>query len=146
MHDSDWCLGVWEDEAYKMSTGIVPPHHWSFTPGECSSEDSINLLELWPIVAAAFRWSKDWVDKKVVIYTDNTQVQAAINTGRSRSVRSMWWLRELFWYSVVFNFHLVARRVTTGDNIVADYFSRYFDPKLVSFPPFSFLSHLCCYR
>ena len=31
-----------------------------------------------------------------------------INTGRSTSVRCMFWLREIFWVAVLFNIHLVA--------------------------------------
>ena len=149
--DSDWLIGVWDVTSEKVDMDIpsrpaVPLHHWVDSPEEYDSEDTINLLELWPVISAAHRWGSSWSGCKVIVMTDNTQVQACINTGRSKGIKTMWWLRELFWLSVIFNFHVVARRVKSRDNVLPDYLSRYFDPRFVGVVPHSLVVSLCCCR
>ena len=80
------------------------------------------------------------------MYTDNTQVMSMVNTGRSTSVPCMFWLRELFWLSVLYNFHLVASHVKSEDNILPDFLSRLFDRKRNSSIPCHLIWDLCCYR
>ena len=146
----DWLLGVWDRQSVSVDMEIksrppVPSHHLVEPPDEYDTQDSINLLELWPVVAAAHRWGPKWTGCKVVVFTDNTQVQTCINTGRSKGVKTMWWLRELFWLSVVFNFHIVARRIKGADNVLPDFLSRYFDPRFTGVIPWYLVEHLCCY-
>lgn len=68
--------------------------------GEASNEgcrtDNINVLELWPIVFAVKRCVRWWKNRIVNSVTDNTQVKAALNTGRSRNRLPMGWLRLIF--------------------------------------------------
>ena len=78
------------------------------------------------------------------VLTDNTQVLSMVNTGRSSSVRCMFWIRELFWVSVIHNFDLVASHIGTDDNVIPDFLSRYFDPKSRIVPPTSLT--LCCFQ
>ena len=80
------------------------------------------------------------------VLTDNTQVLSMVNTGRSSSVRCMFWIRELFWVSVIHNFHLVASHIGTDDNVIPDFLSRYFDPKSRIVPPTSLTLGLCCFQ
>ena len=69
-----------------------------------------------------------------------------LNTGHSTSVNSMFWVRELFWLSVIFNFHLVASYVPSKANVVPDFLSRFFYQKRVSpIPPF-LTWDLCCFK
>ena len=147
----DWLLGVWDPTSEKVDMNIpirppIPAHHMVEPPDEYDSEDTINLLELWPVIAAAHRWGQSWSGCKVVVMTDNTQVQRCVNTGRSKGIKTMWWLRELFWLSVIFNFHIVARRIKGSDNVLPDYLSRYFDPKFVGVIPSALVMSLCCFR
>ena len=109
-------------------------------------ESSINQLELWPIVVAARRWGPCWFNQKIRVFTDNTQVMTAINTGRSSSIQTMSILRELFWLSFIFNFHIVASYIRTSDNLVPDFLSRYFDTKRCASIPPHLLWDLCCFR
>lgn len=61
----------------------------------------------------------------MVLYTDNNQVLIALNTNRSRNRVVMGWLREIFWSSFVNNFHIVAKRISSKDNILPDCLSRF---------------------
>ena len=38
-------------------------------------------------------------------------------------------LRELFWLSAIFNFHLTARHIAGSDNILSDFISRLHEHK-----------------
>ena len=139
----DWILGPWHSP---NPPGGFPFHHWSVPPSEYNQDFDKNLLELWPVVAAIQRWGHLWKGCKIRLYTDNTQVMYMINTGRSSSIRCMFWLRELFWYSVIYNFHLVASHVRSEDNTVPDFLSRFFDPNRKLPLPSDLIEGLCCYR
>ena len=137
-------MGVWDPGGANCLS--VPDHHWELPPDSYESDMNINILELWPIVIAAKRWGSSWKDKKVRVLTDNTQVLSMINTGRSSSVRCMFWIRELFWLSFLYNFHLVASHIGTHDNVIPDYLSRLFSSVPVHSPPSSLTSSLCCFQ
>lgn len=84
----------------------------------------INLKELYTVFLSAKRWAHYWVNKHIVVYTDNTTTMYMINKGTSRNQVAMSWLRELFWLSACFNFHLTARYVPGKYNILSDAISR----------------------
>ena len=141
----DWVAGVF-DEKRDEESKVFLEHHYAKTPGEVDEKYDINLLELWPVLATLDRWGETWRNHKVVIWTDNTQVQSMIATGRSKSIRAMWWLRELFWRVCLYNVHLVSKRISTKENTVADYISRLFDKKNKGTLPPTFSSPLCCFQ
>ena len=143
--EGDWVAGVWE-ESRDLESLLFLEHHYAKTPGDVDEEKDINLLELWPVLAALDRWGETWRDHKVVIWTDNTQVQSMIATGRSKSIRAMWWLRELFWRVCLYNVHLISKRITSKENKVADYISRLFDVKNKGTLPPTFSNWLCCFQ
>ena len=140
---SNWFLGVWH---LPFPPPGVPRHHYAVPPSEYESDLNINVLELWPIVEAAFRWGKSWKGYKVRVLTDNTQVLSMINTGRSSNVTCMHWLREIFWLSFIYDFHLVASHISTKENVLPDYLSRFCDPKRRAFIPSTLTRGLCCFR
>ena len=92
--------------------------HW-----ECDLHDEwgshINVRELWPVVVALQRWC-EYRDGVLVVITDNTQVEAMLNTERSINPYCMAWLWEIFWVSVLYNIHVRAKRIASSDNILAD--------------------------
>ena len=69
--------------------------------------------------------------------TDNTQVVADINTGRSSNTVSMDLLRKIFWLTVTHNCHLVAEHIPGERNVVADTLSRFTDDNDIPL-------YLCC--
>ena len=64
-------------------------HHLADVGDGCHDTDGhmahINTLEIWPVIAAADRWSATWDNRNGCVITDNTQVLFAINTGRSKN-------------------------------------------------------------
>ena len=130
----DWILGPWHSP---NPPGSFPLHHRSVPPSEYNHNFDINILELWGHL---------WKGCKIRLYTDNTQVMYIINTGRSSSIICMFWSRKLFWYSVIYNFHLVTSHIRTEDNTVPDFLSRFFDPNRKLPLPSELTEGLCCYR
>ena len=110
--DADWLYGVWSISDPHVSTGITATlsHHFCPPPLEYSSHMPISVLKLWPVIAAAARWGETWRDSTVQLYTDNTQVMAMIATGRSSNVDAIFWIRELFWLSFIYNFHIFIHK------------------------------------
>ena len=68
------------------------------------------------------------------------------NTGRSSSTSCMYWLRELFWLSFVYQFHCVSVHIKSVDNVIPDYLSRFADPKRRPTCPPILTQELCCFR
>ena len=75
-------------------------------------------------MVAVRRWGEFWKDRAVVFVTDNTQVIAALNTGRSRNKTTMAWVRLIFWASITYNFDVKSVYINTKVNIICDSLSR----------------------
>ena len=101
---------------------------WYYFNWECDLPEAsslhINEKEVLAVVLAAQRWSKYWVNKHIVLHSDNTVTVASINKGSSRNKMVMQCLRRLFWLSATHNFHLTARFLPGCRNVVADCASR----------------------
>ena len=140
---TQWVLGVWHSP---FPLPDFPTSHWGLPPDIYDAGFNINVLEFWPVLLAAKKWGRSWSGYKVRVYTDNTQVMSMISTGRSSSIDCMFWLRELFWISVLYYFHLVSSYFPTYENVVPDFLSRFFDPKWTSSLNYNLTHGLCCYR
>ncbi|CAC5418431.1 TTN [Mytilus coruscus] len=105
-HDLDWFYVNWEQDF----------------PG-CSSFH-INELEAFSVILAAKRWSSSWENKRVIVLCDNMATVAFINKCTSRNKILMGFLREVFWLSASFNFHIKAVHVPGSSNVLADHISR----------------------
>ena len=122
---NDWFAGSWTACPVADQQLLHNPH-WS-TAGHAidhSLRSNINYLELFPILLAARRWGPRWANKRVCVETDNTQAMAFINNGTCKNPLAMSWLREIFWLSVRYNFHLRSRHLPGKLNIYADRLSR----------------------
>ena len=84
----------------------------------------INFKEVLVIIGAARRWAACWANKRVRVFTDSTAAQGIINKGSCTSPIVMAALRELFWLSAKYNFHIVARHIAGSKNNMADWASR----------------------
>ena len=122
LHGADWIAGCFGEDVVGLSGWLG--HHFVDAGDPGCSVENINVLEMWPILQGARRWSSGWRDRSVVVVTDNTQVMCAINTGRSVNKVIMRWLRELFWLSITNNFELGAVYIRTDDNVICDSLSR----------------------
>ena len=97
----------------------------------------INSKELLAVYLAIRRWAPLWQNKRIYIQSDNVTTVAAINRGTSRNPFLMACLRELFWLSAQFNFHITARHLPGIVNTLADTISRLHEPtKFVQIQPF----------
>ena len=119
----DWLAGFWRpDDAPPDFDGgcghILDP------PVFDKPAKNINVYELWPVVAGIHRWAPMYRNSCIHIITDNMQVLAMINTGRSANRTCMAWLREVFWTCFVNNIDVFATYIKSCDNILADALSR----------------------
>ena len=119
-HGDDWIAGTFNGTVEVPGLG----HHRCGAEDKGCDTDNINVLEMWPVLQGVRRWSSGWKDANVVCITDNTQVLAAINSGRSTNKTTMRWLRLIFWESVRHNFIIKAIYINTKDNVVCDSLSR----------------------
>ena len=121
-HGDDWLAGVFGEHT-GLDTGWLG-HHLAASKDTGCNTNNINVLEMWPILEGVRRWSKNWSDTPVVFVTDNTQVQAALNSGRSKNKTTMGWLRLIFWESVKYNFDVTSVYINTKNNTICDSLSR----------------------
>ena len=85
---------------------------------------NINVCELWPLVVGLKRWGPHFTNFRLHLITDNMQVLAMVNTGRSCNPTCMSWLREMFWLCFIWNIDIFATYIRSEDNILADALSR----------------------
>ena len=119
----DWLAGFWKEEDIPTDfpTGcghITPPPSFNVPP------KNINVYELWPVVAGIHRWAPLYRNTCLHVVTDNMQVLAMLNTGRSANRTCMTWLREIFWTCFVNNMDIFATYIKSSDNVLADALSR----------------------
>ena len=57
---------------------------------------NINELELWPIVVGLKSWKHVLRDKRLLVFTDNTQVMHRLRNSSSSNLACRRWLKELF--------------------------------------------------
>ena len=145
LHGSDWVAGYF---GFRQVNGVVElGHHWAGASDPGCATDNINVLEMWPILVGVRRWASGWRDKLVVFVTDNTQVCAALNTGRSKNKTTMCWLRLIFWESVKHNFRVKSVYINTNDNVICDSLSRLDCYKNIArVRDADVAKHLCCHH
>ena len=89
---------------------------------DCPSVESlhINHLEVLALEPAARLFGAAWRDRQVTVYSDNQAAVAIINKGSTRNSHVMRSLRNVFWLSATFNFHLKAVYYPGTRNTLAD--------------------------
>lgn len=122
---NDWQAGHFVDSV-SLPNFAGSHFHWYdvVKPLVVPRDDNINFRELIPVWQALLRFAPTYRDKHLVLFSDNTQVIAMVNSGKSSNVSCMCLLREIFWISVFFNVYITARYVPGSLNIVADFLSR----------------------
>ena len=119
----DWCAGTWDENDFILLSSDCN-HIVSKPISEFVDFGNINVLELWPILVGIKRWASVLRDKRVVVYTDNTQVLFMMLNGKSSNTTCMHWIRELFWVCAIFNIEISPKYINTVNNLVADTLSR----------------------
>ena len=127
----DWLAGFWShnDIPDDFQTGCS---HLAAPPTFDHVPKNINVYELWSVVAALHRWAPSYKNSCLHVITDNMQVLAMLNTGRSANKTCMTWLRELYWICFVNNIDIFATYIKSSENILADALSRAAYPGMVA--------------
>ena len=117
----DWFFGSWDPSApHSLAPGCG---HYELPPSLKLSKN-INFFELWPLVVGLRRWGTHFRNAKLHFITDNMQVLAMVNTGRSANKLCMSWLREMFSMCFLWNVDICASYIKSADNHLADALSR----------------------
>lgn len=124
--DFDLVAGVWSDD---IDTDTPCQHIVKSPKFDVFDSANINVLELWPILVGLHRWCTLLRNSRIRVWVDNMQVLYMLKTGRSSNPTCMYWLREIFWLSVLFNFSIEPNYIPSEANIVADTLSRLSYPK-----------------
>ena len=109
----DWFEGSWSDCPTSDFRSRFHIQHCSHAAHaiDPSLRPNINYLGLFPILLVVRRWAPRWSTEHVCVETDNTQAVAFINNGSCKNSIDMSWLREIFWLSIRYNFHLRSRHL-----------------------------------
>ena len=115
-------------DACNEGAGMVTPVDWLYVNWALDypqiASEHINVKETMAIVLAAYKLGPTWRDRLVIVHTDNVTAQTAINKGICNNLTLRPHLRELFWLSNVYNFHLKAVYIPGCLNYIADSLSR----------------------
>ena len=84
----------------------------------------VAFRELYPIVAAALIWGKQWTSKRILFRSDNMATVFIVQRGGSKSIPIMKLMQTLTWTAAVNNFHFSARHVPGVFNRTSDALSR----------------------
>ena len=120
---NDYFYGSWSGTD-KFDPGCS---HWIDPPKYDNlfiHEGNINVYELWPVLVGLKRWAHLYKNTRVNAVTDNMQVLAMLNTGRSKNKLCMEWLREIFWLCFIHNIEIYSTYIRSEDNTLADQLSR----------------------
>jgi len=128
-----WLAGTWQGAPDPANLSFLEssPQWSSATPVPASVAGNINYLELFAVVLAARKWAPRWRNRRIIVQSDNTQAVACLNKGSSTNPLSTALLRELFWLSVLHNFHLTASHLPGAQNPIADQLSRLSDARQI---------------
>jgi hypothetical protein len=115
-------------DACNKASGIFFRGDWSYIHFASDHPEAaslhINHKETLSVLYAARKWAPFWADCDVIIHSDSTVACAVLNKGTSRNPVVMSALRELFWWSVTFNFQIKAVHIPGKLNMIADSISR----------------------
>ena len=120
-------LGAHALQAHKDHRDLWPPHDPTGPDAQLRSHcATIGYKELFAVWWACVQWSSDWAGLTIIVNVDNEGAKGMLNSGtcHSHNTAYMKLLRAVFWLSALRGFRLVATRITTDDNILADRLSR----------------------
>ena len=84
----------------------------------------MTFRELYPTVAAAVVWGKQWTYERIMFVSDNLATMFIIQKMRLKCLPIMKLMRTLTWIASVNNFHFSSRHLPGRLNTVADNLSR----------------------
>ena len=117
-----------ESDSCSTGMGVVSRGDWLFVDWEAELPEianlHINYKEAAAVVLATRKWAHSWENKLVVFYIDNQAAMHMLNKCSTADKTMMQLLREMFWWSVEFNFTFKAVYLEGKHNLLADTVSR----------------------
>ena len=84
----------------------------------------INYKEVLALLPAVTKWSPYFAGKHLHVYSDNICAVNIVNKGSCKHPLVMEALRQVFWYSVLYNFRITCHYYPGVRNVLADAVSR----------------------
>ena len=84
----------------------------------------IMAKELVPIIISSAVWGRSWAKKRIEVKCDNQSLVIAINKGTARDSLVMHLLRCLWFFTALFDIHIIATHISGITNTTADMLSR----------------------
>lgn len=103
--------------------------YWALDLPDFASE-YINVKYFVVIFQALFRWCNNFLNKKMIMYSDNASHVSWLNKVRSRKPLIYLMFRILFWIFAIYNYAFSAQHLPGNQNNIADPCSRLHEPSL----------------
>lgn len=113
---SDWQAGRLVDVGSEASYRALGHGHWRdvVKPLVSCVDDNINFRVIIPVWQALLRFTPRYRNQHLVLYSDNTQVIAMVNSGKSVNVSCVCLLREMFWICGFFLMFILLQGIYRG--------------------------------
>ena len=123
---------VYNLDASNLGVGYVFASDWGYTDWKVDlsalCDLHINNKDIFFAVLATKRWAPLWANSRVIFHTNNITARAALSKGTAKSQVIMPFLRELFWWSAIYNFTIDACFIPGRLNNTPDTISRLLQP------------------
>lgn len=141
-YKTNWLAGYYNDDSSPEDINYcqVAHFHWMNICVPAKYASNINVLEALPVLLMCRKFGRQWRNRKVMLYSDNSQVVSIVNKGVGQNEYCMKIIRAIFWESVLNNFHIVAEYIPGYKNVIPDYLSRIKAHKRI----FGIDHKLCC--
>ena len=114
-------------DACTVAAGAFCDYEYVYTPWAqwpAAQNYHINYKEALALEPAVKQWAYKWSNKTVYVHSDNQTAVNIINKGSCKDQLVMQSLRNIFWYSAIYNFRIKAVYIPGIYNQIADCISR----------------------
>ena len=80
----------------------------------------INAKELFAVWVAVRIWGSQWVNKQIVIFTDNEDTVKVWYKGSTKEKDMMKILRRMFFFTATHNINLILKHISGKKNVLSD--------------------------
>ena len=125
-------------DASSFGIGAVCGTAWLSAPlPQAVAQLHINILELFAVFVAVATWGRQWVNKRVLFFSDNMCVVQVASAGTCKDRLMMRILRAMFFFTAQHNIILSFRHLPGSSNVNADLLSRLQVQRFLQLSPFA---------
>ena len=114
-------FGVEVDECNFGSGGFWEKHYVFERFDEHTKSCLIGVRELITVFLVCITWAPLWKRKKILLRSDNTAEEAAVNKRRVKNRTLMPWICELHMLETLYSFQIRVRYLPGKQNVLADH-------------------------